>query len=59
MSQYYFDIPENTVPNFETFYKAFIKFVKSVSVQGDQLFEMTDSLCRTVDRLHEQVNNDK
>lgn len=46
--RYFLDIPDDEIPDFETFFKAFLKFAKSVYVQGDQLGEIVDNLERTV-----------
>lgn len=43
------EVPES----FEEFYKSFLYFVEQVRMQGDQLYEMVDSLTDAVDKLYE------
>lgn len=55
--RYFLDIPDDEIPAFETFFKAFLRFAKSVYVQGDQLSEVVDNLESTVRHHLEDDHN--
>lgn len=46
--RYYLDMPDDEIPDFETFFKAFLKFANAVYTQGDQLDELINNLEHTV-----------
>lgn len=46
--RYYLDIPDGEIPDFETFYNAFLLFADAVYTQGDQLSELIDNLEHTI-----------